>query len=205
MTIAEEVAKILLEIKAVSINTNQPYRYSSGMLSPVYSDHRLLMSYPAERTKVISFLADKMNEVGLPDIIAGTATAGIPHAAWLADTLTLPMIYARSKPKEHGKQNLIEGLLQKGKTVYVVEDLISTAKSSIETVLAVRNLGGIADHIFAINTYGLEQADKNLAEQSIILTTLTSFSEVLPVAVEKQKVLDWFSDPEGWGKKNGFE
>lgn len=213
MSVANEVAKILLDIKAITINTKKPYRYSSGILSPVYSDHRLLMSYPKEREQVISFLADKIKEAGLPDIIAGTATAGIPHAAWLAAKLNLPMIYARNKPKEHGKQNLIEGLLPKGKIVYVIEDLISTAKSSIETVLAVRNLEGISDHIFAINTYGLSSADKNLKESGVKLTTLTSFSDVLPVAVEEgyvtkgeqEMVLDWFSDPENWGKKNGFE
>lgn len=213
MSIADEVAKILLHIKAVSINTKTPFRYSSGIVSPVYSDHRLLMSYPQERKKIISFLADKIKESGLPDVIAGTATAGIPHAAWLAESLDLPMIYARSKPKEHGKQNLIEGVFKKGQVVYVIEDLISTAKSAIDTVIAIRKLGGKCDYIFAINTYGLSQSTQNLSEHGIQLITLTSFTDVLPVAVkegyvtEKEKMIvqEWFSDPEHWGKKHGFE
>src|SRR5437868_5815162 len=130
---AEEIADILLSIKAVTINTKKPYKYTSGLLSPVYSDMRLLMSYPNERRRVVDAWIDLIKQQGDFDLIAATATAGIPHGAWISDKMDLPMVYVRGQAKEHGKKNQIEGLVSSDQKVVIVEDLISTAKSSLET------------------------------------------------------------------------
>ena len=117
----EEVAEILLDIKAVSLKPKEPFRYASGILSPIYCDNRLLMGYPDKRSRIRDLFIEKVKDLKF-EVIAGTATAGIPHAAWIADKLGLPMIYIRGKSKEHGKQNQIEGPLEKGKKVLVIED-----------------------------------------------------------------------------------
>ena len=157
----EKVAKILLSINAVSLNARKPFRYSSGILSPVYTDCRFLMSYPYERRLIRNLYVKTIESVGNFDVIAGTATAGIPHAAWVAEKMNLPMIYVRGKAKDHGKENQIEGKLMKKQKVAVVEDLISTGGSSIETVRAIRKIGSHSDYIFSIITYGLKKASEN--------------------------------------------
>lgn len=212
-TIAELTAKILLDIQAITIRPNHPFRYTSGLLSPVYSDLRLLISYPSQRKTVINLLASLVKNIGAPDVIAGTATAGIPHAAWLAEELDVPMVYVRGKPKEHGKQNQIEGLIKKGHKAIVVEDLISTAKSSIETVHALKREGAKANTIVSIFNYTLPQSKQNLKEAKIKLYELTTFPDVVYVAIkekrmnlkDKETVLEWLKDSSGWGKKMGFE
>src|SRR3990167_1821016 len=124
---AQEIAKLLLKIKAVTLNLSNPYHYTSGILSPIYCDNRLIISYPEKRTAVINAFLSTIKEKNLLfDVVAGTATAGIPYAAWIADRLNLPMLYVRGEAKKHGKQNQVEGLLQKNQTVLVIEDLVST-------------------------------------------------------------------------------
>lgn len=212
--VAEKVAKILLDIKAVKLNPTSPFTYASGILSPIYTDCRMLISFPHERKQVIEYLVNEIKHLPITvDVVAGTATAGIPHAAWVADALNLPMIYVRSKPKDHGTGSLVEGVLKKNQEAIVIEDLISTGGSSAKTVQAIRADGGKASHIFAVTTYGMKKADEEFKKNGITLTTLTNFQTVVNVAAkegyiksqEQQLILDWAADPTNWGKKHGFE
>lgn len=210
----EEIAKILLGIKAVTINAVEPFRYASGILSPIYCDNRLLMSYPDKRKQVIDAFLKAIEDAGLEfDIVGGTATAGIPHAAWIAERLNKPMIYIRSSSKEHGKQNQIEGKLEKGQKVLVVEDLVSTGGSSVRAVEAVRSAGGIVTDCVAIFTYGMEKAQTKFDEGQCKLYTLSDFDTLVGVAAQEgyitseqeTKVKEWNKAPAEWGKKMGFE
>lgn len=214
MNTSQKVAKILLEIKAVTFNPKKPYKYTSGMLSPVYTDNRILMSYPKQRREVRDYYIQAIKEAKINyGVIAGTATAGIPHAAWVADKLNLPMVYVRSSAKEHGKGNQIEGLVKKGRKVAVVEDLITTGGSSIETTKALRKAGAKVTHVFAIITYGTKQSTQNFKSNKIKLIALTTFQDVVTQAqklgyINKEEmlvVLEWVKDPPTWGKRMGFE
>lgn len=213
MKASEEVAKILLKIKAVDLRPNKPFRYTSGLLSPIYTDNRLLMSYPKERRRIIELLADLVKEIDKPDSLAGTATAGIPHAAWLSEKLNLPMIYTRSQVKEHGKGKQVEGELKKGQKVIVVEDLVSTGKSGLETISAIRENGGKTKDVIAIFSYELPQSKENYKNTKANLHVLCNLKELVDTAIkskyikkeERDMVLDWANDPAGWGKRMGFE
>ena len=200
--ISKEVAKQLLAIKAVQIkpNPNDYFTWTSGLKSPIYCDNRLTMSYPNVRQKITRAFMNMINQLGeKPDVIAGCATAGIPHAAWLANELDLPMIYIRSSAKKHGKGNKIEGKIEKGKKVIIIEDLISTGGSSINATLAAKEAGFDVIGVLAIFTYGLEQAKKNFAEKNIQYDTITSFDYLIDLLRDNGKVgeeevkslLDW--------------
>lgn len=211
--VAEDVAKILLDIHAVTLNTQKPFTYTSGILSPVYTDCRLLMGYPKERKEVIKLLIDAIVSIKEHfDVISGTATAGIPYAAWIADRLNLPMVYVRGKPKDHGKGNQLEGLIKKDQIVAVIEDLVTTGESSVQAVKTVRDAGGVASHIFCIITYGTKKSQENLSVNKVNLMSLTTFETVVMVAekqgyIKKEEqavILDWISDPSGWGKRREF-
>jgi|Napbiome12C3dose_1001474.scaffolds.fasta_scaffold00049_17 orotate phosphoribosyltransferase len=211
---SEQVAKILLNLHAVSLNSQEPFRYDSGILSPVYIDNRILVSYPDERQAIRDLYIDAMKSTGEHfDLIAATATAGIPHAAWIADKLNLPMVYVRGKAKDHGKRNRVEGIVGKGANVAVIEDLISTGESSIETAEAVRAAGGKVSYIFAIITYDMEKSKENFQKNNLNLVPLTTFKDVLNLAQqsgqisqkENKIILDWTKNPESWGKTNGFK
>jgi len=211
---AEDVAKILLEIKAVTLSPQKPYRYASGIVSPIYCDNRLLMSYPDKRRKIIAYLAELIKERHIEfDVVAGIASSGIPHAAWLADKIGKPMIYIRKETKEHGKENLIEGKLDKGQRVLIVEDLVSTGGSSINGVEAVRSQGGIVNHCVAIFTYEMEKAKDAFRNANCELITLSNFTTLIKTAKEmeyispeeSEKVLAWNKDPQDWGRKMGLE
>ena len=212
--IARDVAKILLEIKAVTLSPEKPYRFASIPFSPIYCDNRLLMSYPEKRKKIIDYFVDVIKEKGIDfDVVAGIASSGIPHAAWLAEKLGKPMIYVRKKTKDHGKENLIEGDLKKGQKVVIVEDLISTGGSSVSGVEAVRSQGGIVEHCLAIFTYEMDKAKENFRNAGCELIALSDFTTLIEVASEKnyiksedkRKTLEWNKDPQSWGKKMGFE
>ncbi len=213
MSKAEEVAQILLNIKAVTLRPQEPYRFTSGILSPIYTDCRMLISFPKERRRVIELMSTLIDDQNLPEVICGTATAGIPHAAWLAERLDLPMVYARSKAKEHGKQAQIEGDLHAGQKVIVVEDLISTGGSSIETVETVRANGASADIIFAVFTYELAQSKANFEAAGVELRALTNFTTLVDVAIkdshieakDRDLVLAWQKDSKVWGDAHGFK
>jgi len=203
----KETAKILLKIKAVSLRTNPPYKWVSGILAPIYTDNRLLMSYPKERNFIINSFLKIIKEKNLnPDVIVGIATSGIPWASWVADRLNLPMIYIRKKQKGHGRENLIEGKLNKGEKVIVVEDLISTGGSSINGVEAVREAGYKVECCLAIFTYELEEAKQNFEKEDVELLALTNFTTLVNVAVkekylskeEEERVLEWSKNPGKW-------
>lgn len=210
---SKKIAKILLSIGAVSLNPKKPYRFSSGILSPIYTDCRIIMSYPKERKAVNELFSKTILNHGSFDVIAGTATAGIPHAAWIADRLNLPMIYARSRPKDHGKGNLIEGILKRKQKAAVIEDLISTGQSSVNTANAIRSQEAIANHIFSITTYNLTKSKEIFKENKIKLVSMTNLNDIARVAlgnksiVEKDinVILEWARDPSSWGKRMGFE
>lgn len=212
--IAKEIANILLEIKAVTLSPEKPYRFVSIPFSPIYCDNRLLMSYPEKRKKIIDYFVEVIRERNLDfDVVAGIASSGIPHAAWLAERLGKPMIYIRKKTKEHGKENLIEGKLEKGQKVVIVEDLISTGSSSVNGVEAVRDQGGIVENCLAIFTYEMEKAKENFRNAKCELIPLSDFTTLIEIAEEKDyikpeerlKTLEWNKDPQNWGKNMGFE
>lgn len=200
MGLQNEVARALLEIKAVQIKTEGFFTWTSGIQSPIYCDNRLTMSYPAIREKIAKAFAEKVKNSHIkPDVIAGCATAGIPHAAWLATELNLPMVYVRSSPKGHGKGNQIEGLVEEGQKVLVIEDLISTGGSSIDAANVLREVGAEVLGVLAIFTYGLEKADNNFKEANLSLETITNFDHLLKVLLEDKEItkedearlLDW--------------
>ncbi|CAK21268.1 orotate phosphoribosyltransferase [Listeria welshimeri] len=209
MSIEKQVAEQLLEIKAVFLKPNDPFTWASGIKSPIYCDNRLTLGFPKVRQFIAESLAEKIKETfGEVDVVAGTATAGIPHAAWVSDLLDLPMVYVRSKAKEHGKGNQIEGLIAKGQKVVVIEDLISTGGSSLKAVEALEEAGAEVLGIAAIFTYGLDKGKKLLAESNTKLITLTNYDELIEVALNKDYVTaedmatlkEWKKSPENWGK-----
>lgn len=189
MELSHELAKDLLAIKAVQINPNNYFTWTSGIESPIYCDNRLTMSHPTIRKKISEAfvrLIEQMEEK--PDVIAGCATAGIPHAAWLADRLELPMVYVRSKPKGHGKGNQIEGLLKSGQKVLVIEDLISTGGSSIEAAQVLQQDGANVLGVLAIFTYGLQKSEENFAGANIPIQTITGFDQLLDALVKDEEI-----------------
>ncbi|MCR4325061.1 MAG: orotate phosphoribosyltransferase [Candidatus Curtissbacteria bacterium] len=212
-TDSEKVAAILFNLGAIFIRPSRPFKYTNGILSPVYTDNRLLMSNPPEWRKVIDLMTRKVKGMGKIDVIAGAATAGIPHAAIIAQKINLPMVYVRPQPKEHGKGNQIEGVIKKGQKVLVIEDLVSTGGSSIRVIKALRKAGAKVVGEVAIFTYGMKEAETNFKRAKVKLVSLSNFKAATKIAAEngllKQNqisiVLDWAKDPKGWGKKMGFE
>ncbi|EOT47643.1 MULTISPECIES: orotate phosphoribosyltransferase [Enterococcus] len=208
-TVEQTIAKGLLDIKAVSLSPTEPFTWASGIKSPIYCDNRLTMSYPEFRTQIAKELAKKI-KAAFPDVqmIAGTATAGIPHAAFIAQELELPMSYIRSKPKGHGKTKQVEGKLEVGTKVVVIEDLISTGGSVLEACKAARNEGADVLGVAAIFTYELTQATTRFDEAHCPLITLTDYTTLIEVAKEYQQItsqehalLETFKqDPEHWNK-----
>lgn len=201
----KQIAEALLQIEAVTLSPNEPYTWSSGLKSPIYCDNRLTLSFPEVRQVIVDGLVKSVDPTEV-DVIAGTATAGIPHGALLADRLGLPFIYVRSSAKGHGKGNQIEGRLETGARVLVIEDLLSTGMSSIDAANAIRESGGEVVGIQAIFSYGLPILDKNLTDAALSATSLTTFSELIEVAEatgvlkrsELDSLHDWQQDPRAW-------
>ncbi|WP_088105032.1 orotate phosphoribosyltransferase [Halalkalibacter urbisdiaboli] len=205
----EVIAKHLLTINAVSLSPNEPFTWTSGIKSPIYCDNRMTLSYPEVRRDIAQGLSqiikEKFSDV---DVIAGTATAGIPHAAWVSEILDLPMAYIRGSAKGHGKQNQIEGKIEKGQKVVIVEDLISTGGSVITSAEAVRAVGAEVVGVVAIFTYELEKAANNFAEAELTTEVLTNYSTLVDVAKQFEriteeewtKLVQWRKDPtsEAW-------
>jgi orotate phosphoribosyltransferase len=191
MRLSQNLARDLLSIKAVQINPNEYFTWASGIRSPIYCDNRLTLSYPEVRKRIASAFVDRVKLLEeKPDVIAGCATAGIPHAAWLSDCLHLPMIYVRSKPKGHGKGNQIEGENVEGKRVLVIEDLISTGGSSLDVVEALRNAGADVIEVMSIFTYGLKKAETNFEAANIRYQSLTNYEDLIEVLVEEGKLTE---------------
>lgn len=207
MAIAETIAKDLLKIQAVFLSPDEPFTWASGIKSPIYCDNRITMSYPAVRRAIAKGLAETI-KAEYPDVevIAGTATAGIPHAAWVAELLDLPMVYIRSKAKDHGKGNQIEGRITKGQKMVIIEDLISTGGSVLEAAAAAKREGADVLGVAAIFTYELAQGKTNFTEAGLPLTTLTNYSTLIEIARTENYVTEaqlallkkWREDPSGW-------
>jgi len=204
---AKKVAQILLDIGSVLFSRNKPFKFDSGILSPVYVDNRLLISYPKQRNQIQKYFLEKIKgEIGIPDLIAGTATAGIPHAAWLAQELNLPLVYVRSKPKDHGRGNQVEGVVRRGQKVIIIEDLVSTGHSSIEVANALVKLGAKVTCVLAIYSHGLKDSEVNFNKAKIPLYFLTNTTKVASVAKDSgflkdaqiSAVLKWIKDPKKW-------
>lgn len=205
----KEIAKSLLDIGAVGISPSAPYIWSSGLKSPIYCDNRLTISYPEVRKRIAQGLAELIQE-HFPgtEVVAGTATAGIPHAAWVSDALGLPMCYIRSKAKGHGAGRQVEGVVESGADVVIVEDLISTGGSSLTAVEAARAAGCNVLGVVAIFTYDLGIAAQKFEAASIPYYTLSSYKHLLEVALENGRISEqdltklkkWRENPkdEGW-------
>ena len=204
---ALKVAESLLQIKAVKLSPQKPFTWASGWKSPIYCDNRKTLSYPALRTFIRQQFVHIINsEFGRPDMIAGVATGGIAHGALVAHDLGLPFIYVRSGAKEHGMKNLVEGDLTVGRSVVVVEDLVSTGKSSLNAVAALREAGCEVKGMVAIFTYGFDEATKAFAKEKVNLQALTNYSVLLDQALRSDYITEkdlvplneWRKDPANW-------
>lgn len=183
MNIASEVAKRLLQIKAIKLSPQKPFTWASGIQSPIYCDNRIVLSHPDVRDYIKQCLVEKSKDFGTFGAVAGVATAGIAHGMLLADVLKLPYAYVRSKPKEHGRQNLIEGDLPSGARVLVVEDLISTGGSSLAAVQGVRDAGCEVAGVLAIFTYNFDKANQAFKSADCKLETLSNYDVLIREAL----------------------
>ena len=209
-TIEKNIAKDLLAIEAVFLSPNEPFTWASGLKSPIYCDNRITMSYPKVRKAIAQGLAEKIKQA-FPDVevIAGTATAGIPHAAWVAEILDLPMVYIRSKAKDHGKGNQIEGRIFEGQKMVVIEDLISTGQSVLEATEAAKREGANVLGVAAIFTYELPSGEENFAKAELPLFTLTNYSVLIETALAEKYIAEaelallkeWKKNPADWLKQ----
>jgi len=208
-TIAIEMAKILLEVKAVILKPDEPFTWASGWKSPIYCDNRVLLSFPEKRNFVKKQLAEMVNQM-YPEAkaLVGVATAGIAHAALAADQLFLPMAYARSKAKDHGTKSILEGRVEAGTPVVVIEDLISTGKSSLEIVLGLKEIGLSIQGVAGIFSYDFNKANEAFKAEHISYYTLTDYNILLSTALEINYVTknqidilkEWRVSPDTWGK-----
>lgn len=202
-----EIAASLLEINAVALRPNEPFTWTSGLRSPIYCDNRLTLSYPVVRRQIAEGLKKLiLKHFPEAELVAGTATAGIPHAAWVSELMDLPMCYVRSSAKGHGKGNQIEGKAEAEQKVVVIEDLISTGGSVITAVEALRAAGCEVLGAVSIFTYGLEKGKTLLAEAKIENRSLTDFPTLVSEAIRKgyisvsdqESLLAWSKDPANW-------
>ena len=209
---ARRIARHLLRIGAVSLSPSKPFTWASGRLSPVYCDNRLSLGYPDVRSDIAACFAAVMREEKIPcDVIVGTATAGIPHAAWLADRVGLPMAYVRAKAKEHGRGNQIEGLAPEGAHAVVIEDLVSTGMSSTAVLAPLKEAGVQVEAVMAIFTYGLPSAKEAFDAVGMRLVTLSNFAALVEVAAESGSFSDedlesmraWYRNPALWSTDRG--
>lgn len=203
----KEIAKDLLKIKAVKLSPAKPFTWASGIKSPIYCDNRLTISYPEIRKQIAQGLAAQI-KAEFPDVevIGGVATAGIPHAAWVADELGLPLIYVRSKPKDHGRGKQIEGVLPAHAKTVLIDDLLSTGGSVLKAVKAAQNEGADVIGVGAIFSYQLSAVSANFKQVGLSFTTLTNYSELLEAATEENYIAadqletlkKWRKAPEKW-------
>jgi orotate phosphoribosyltransferase len=204
---AEKTAELLLQINAIKLNPKNPFTWASGWQSPIYCDNRLILSFPAIRNFVREEFSKHIEkEFGKPDVIAGVATGAIGIGMLVAEYMGLPFVYVRPEPKKHGRQNQVEGFLQKGQNVVVVEDLISTGNSSLLAVEALKEAGANIKGMVAIFTYGFDIAKENFKNANIELNTLADYNNLLELAVAKNYISDkelitlreWRESPSTW-------
>ncbi len=205
---AAKTAELLLQINAIKLNPGNPFLWSSGWKSPIYCDNRVTLSFPPIRNYLKEEFAKNIEkQFGKPDVIAGVATGAIGIGLLVAEALALPFVYVRPEPKKHGRQNQIEGFLQKGQNVVVIEDLISTGNSSLMAVEALREAGVQVKGMAAIFDYGFDVAKANFKKSNVELFTLSNYENLLPLAVakkyitetEEQTLVEWRVNPAGWG------
>ncbi len=207
--VEQKVAEFLLQIKAIKLQPSKPFTWASGWKSPIYCDNRITLSHPSIRTYIRQQLSTLIQEeFGSVSVIAGVATAGIPQGALVAQELGLPFIYVRAKAKEHGRGNLIEGEYTPGQRVVVVEDLISTGKSSLQAVHALREAGCEVAGLVGIFNYGFDAADENFKNAKCRFLTLSNYTALIEYAAEHNFVSaedlnilrKWRENPEAWGQ-----
>ena len=205
--IAKKTAEVLLQINAIKLQPNDPFTWASGWKSPIYCDNRIVLSYPPIRNYIRETMAKQIEELyGKPDVIAGVATGAIGIGALVAEYLNLPFVYVRPEAKKHGRQNQVEGYIEKGQTVVVVEDLISTGKSSLNAVKALNAAEVNVKGMVAIFSYGFDVADKNFAKADIELHTLGNYENLLEQALETKYITQeqqdilalWNANPSDW-------
>ncbi len=203
----DKLAGFLLQIKAIKLNVQKPFTWASGIRSPIYCDNRITLSYPEIRDYIKDqFIALIKEKYGQPDLIAGVATGGIAQGALIADALKLPFVYVRSSKKTHGLSNQIEGIVEPGQRVVVIEDLVSTGGSSLHSVQALRDSGAKVTGMCAIFTYGLEEAKNNFMAANCTLNTLTDIHALLEQAMtqkyitteELRSIREWHKNPVNW-------
>lgn len=204
---AKKTAELLLQINAIKLNPENPFTWASGWKSPIYCDNRILLSYPPIRNYVRQEMARQVEKLyGKPDVIAGVATGAIGMGILVAEQLGLPFIYVRPEPKSHGRQNQIEGHLEPHQSVVVIEDLISTGKSSLNAVNALRDAGAQVKGMIAIFSYGFDVAEANFSEADMPLNTLGNYQTLMELALEKgfisdeqqQLLMEWRKAPSQW-------
>lgn len=204
---AKKTAELLLQINAIKLEPENPFTWASGWKSPIYCDNRIMLSYPEVRNFVRQQMANQVEKLyGKPDVIAGVATGAIGIGMLVADLMGLPFIYVRPAPKSHGRQNQIEGYVEKGQSVVVIEDLISTGKSSLNAVRALRSQELDVKGMIAVFTYGFSLADVNFAEEKVELHTLSDYDHLIEQASDinyieasqMQTLLQWKSNPQQW-------
>ncbi|MCW3071633.1 MAG: Orotate phosphoribosyltransferase [Bacteroidetes bacterium] len=209
---ALKVAEFLLQIKAIKLQPNKPFTWASGWKSPIYCDNRVTLSYPKVRTYIRQQFVNAINEkYAKPDVIAGVATGGIAQGALVAQELGLPFVYIRSEAKKHGLTNMIEGVVEKGQSVVVIEDLISTGGSSLKAVEALREAGCEVKGMAAIFTYGFQAAEDNFKNAKCKLLTLSDYETLIRQALQSKYVTEkdlkslqeWRENPAEWGKLVG--
>ena len=207
--IAKKIAKYLLQINAIILKPNNPFKWAGGWNSPIYCDNRKTLAYPKIRNYIKKSLSDIIREKHQKtDVIAGVATAGIPHGALIAEELNIPFIYVRAKAKEHGKQNQIEGYFKKDQSVVLVEDLISSGKSSIDASNALSNAGMKVNGIISIFTYNFDHATKYFKETNNNYTSLCDYNTLLEEALKQKSINNnelsilkkWRKNPATWKK-----
>ena len=206
---AEKTAELLLQINAIKLNPRNPFTWASGWNSPIYCDNRITLSFPAVRNYIRDeFSKNIEKQFGKPDVIAGVATGAIGIGILVAESLGLPFVYVRPEPKKHGRLNQVEGYLQKGQNVIVVEDLISTGNSSLLAVEALKEAGANVKGMAAIFSYGFDIANDNFKNANVDLFTLSNYENLLPLAVAKRYITEeeeitlqeWRKSPSTWGK-----
>ena len=206
---AAQTANFLLTVKAVKLNNEHPFTWASGRKSPIYCDNRVTLSYPEIRTFIRQRFVDVIREMwGDVDVIAGVATGGIAQGALVAQELGKPFVYVRSEQKSHGLTNQIEGEIHAGQSVVVIEDLVSTGKSSLIAVKALREKGCVVKGMAAIFTYGLQVAADNFKQEDVELVTLTNYDTLIGVAKERdfirhedlESLAAWRVNPEQWSE-----
>ncbi|BCY29282.1 orotate phosphoribosyltransferase [Flavobacterium okayamense] len=204
---AKKTAELLLQINAIKLNSKNPFTWASGWKSPIYCDNRIILSFPPVRNYIREAFAKHIEEkFGKPDVIAGVATGAIGIGILVAEYMGLPFVYVRPEPKKHGRQNQVEGFLQKGQNVVVVEDLISTGGSSLLAVEALRNEGANVKGMAAIFTYGFDISVEKIAAANLDVFTLSNYNVLLQEAVSKKYITeeelitleDWRKSPSEW-------